>query len=332
MHGTSRSQGTSRIGPGIGPGAHAGVRTETGVRTEIRAGGGRRGTRRGAGARIRRVTVLVVASIAVLGLLGASGARGGMAEIPGMAGMSGARAGSAYGGGTVATVGKLVTELGDGQYGVCSGAIVDSPSGSVVATAAHCVTSPDSPRVPARGWFAPAYDRVGPRRAVDSGWRVVSYHTPPGWDVERALADILPHDYAFVTVEKRAGRSIKEAYGANRLDFAPITTDGDVTPFGYPVNPADSRYPLASCVGKAEVLTDETAHTANVGGLLLDGCEELTEGASGGPWLRDLDPEHGTGRLVGVMSVGSGDGEVLARPYPARQGRTLLARADAVAR
>lgn len=274
------------------------------------------------------MTALVAASVTVLGLLGASGARGGMAEIPGMTGISGARTGSAYGGGTVATVGKLVTELGDGQYGVCSGAIVDSPSGSVVATAAHCVTSPDSPRVPARGWFAPGYDRVGPQRAVDRGWRVVSYHTPPGWDVERALADILPHDYAFVTVEKRGGRSIQEAYGANRLDFAPIDADGDVTPLGYPVNPSDSRSPLASCVGTAEVLTDETAHAANVGGLLMDGCEDLTEGASGGPWLRELDVERGAGRLVGVMSVGSGDGEVLARPYPAGEGRALLARAD----
>ncbi|MCK1794835.1 trypsin-like peptidase domain-containing protein [Streptomyces sp. XM4193] len=271
----------------------------------------------------------VLASVTAMGLLVASGPRAALVET---AEATAARGRTAHGGGTVATVGKLVTELGDGQYGACSGAIVDSPSGSVVATAAHCVTAPDSPREPVRAWFAPEYDRVGPQQALDEGWRVLAFHTPSGWDAERTLAEILPHDYAFVTVEKRDGRSIKDTYGANTLDFEPIGREGEVVPLGYPVNPTNGRAPLASCAGEVEVLTEATAHTANVGGLLLTGCDELTQGASGGPWLRDLDSERGTGRLVGVMSVGSGDGEVLARPFPERQGRKLLDRADAAAR
>lgn len=271
-----------------------------------------------------RPVAVVAAAVTVLGLLGASGPRVGLTE-------SVADAARPKGDHTVRTVGKLVTELEDGQYGVCSGAIVDSPSGSVVATAAHCLTSPDSPAPPTRAWFAPEYGYTGAQRAVDEGWRVLAYHTPPAWDVDRALTEILPHDYAFVTVEKRAGRTIRDTYGGNKLDYEPITPDDPVTPYGYPVAPPDGEAPLASCYGIPEVLTSDTAHRANVGGLLLDDCEGLTEGASGGPWLRDLDTRSGTGRLVGVMSVG-GDGEVLARPYPAGPGRTLLARADAAAR
>ncbi|MBB1254581.1 trypsin-like serine peptidase [Streptomyces alkaliterrae] len=275
--------------------------------------------------RIRRGFALFGACAVLLGLSGASNDVPELTRPP-----SPDAAPALWQGVAVRTVGKLVLDLGDGQYGVCSGAIVDSPSGSVVATAAHCLTSPDSPKPPPRGWFAPGYDRVGPQRAVATGWRIVSYHTPRGWNVRRNLAEILPHDYAFVTVERRGGRTIAETYGANRLAFAPIDVSRAVTPLGYPVAPEDGAGPLSTCHGTAEVLTAETAHEANVGGLLLRACG-LTQGTSGGPWLQDFDPVTEAGTVVGVMSVGSGDGEVLARPYPAGAGRALLDRADRAA-
>ncbi|MCZ7415369.1 MULTISPECIES: hypothetical protein [unclassified Streptomyces] len=237
----------------------------------------------------------------------------------------------------VATVGKLVTELGDGRFGVCSGAIVDSPSGSVVATAAHCLTSPAHPRGPRNAWFAPGYGvsghsppagEAGPGDVAEHGWKVVSYHTPPGWDVNRGLEDILPHDYAFVTVERRDGHSIQEAFGANALDFAPVDATVPVQPMGYPAAAPYDGATLAHCAGRAELLTSGTAHAANVGGLLLQPCR-LTRGASGGPWLQHYDAGAGAGTVVGVMSVGSGDGRVLGRPFPAKAGRALFAQADA---
>lgn len=279
---------------------------------------------------MRRAIAVLATSATLLGLVGAAGSRGGMAGISdghgGLDGIDGlARAQSGV---TVRTVGKLVTELDDGQYGVCSGAIVNSPSGSVIATAAHCVISPEHPEPPSRAWFAPDYDRLGPQRAIDDGWQVVTHHTPPGWDVERPLSDILPHDYAFVTVEQRSGRTIQDAYGGNELAYAPIDQKREVTPLGYPIRPTDDSSPLAACSGTAEVLTAETAHTANVGGLLLGSCD-LSQGASGGPWLQDFDETRESGTLVGVMSVGSGDGEVLGRPYPDAAGRKLLAKANA---
>ncbi|MCX2971757.1 MULTISPECIES: trypsin-like serine peptidase [Streptomyces] len=230
---------------------------------------------------------------------------------------------------SVATVGKLVTELDDGRLGVCSGAIVDAPGGSVVATAAHCLRSPEHPNLPRRAWFAPDYPggAAGPGAVMERGWKVVSYHTPPGWDVNRHLDAILPHDYAFVTVEKRGGRTLQQTHGANRLDFAPVDDGAPVLPMGYPAAPPYDGETLAHCSGRAELLTRHTAHSSNVGGLLLRPCP-LTRGASGGPWLQDYDAATESGTVVGVMSVGSGDGRVLGRPIPEDPGRALLTEAS----
>ncbi len=242
--------------------------------------------------------------------------------------------------GGVATVGKLVTQLADGRVGVCSGAIVDSPSGSVIATAAHCLTSPRHPGRPHRAWFAPGHDADASGRAgsdpqdaaaggvMETGWKVVSFHTPPGWDVNRRLEDILPHDYAFVTVERRDGRTIQDTYGANALDYAPVDAAAPVLPMGYPAAAPFDGATLAHCSGRAELLTARTAHAANVGGLLLAPCR-LSRGVSGGPWLQHYDAATQSGTVVGVMSVGSEDGRVLGRPYPAGAGRALFAEAAA---
>ncbi|MBW1602317.1 trypsin-like peptidase domain-containing protein [Streptomyces sp. JJ66] len=278
---------------------------------------------------IRTATAGLATVFAALALAGATGPR---ADLPAHLGVTAAGAqGEPWASPSVATVGKLVTDLGDGRLGVCSGAIVDSPSGSVIATAAHCLTSPEHPAVPRQAWFAPDYpgDPAGPSAVVDQGWKVVSYHTPPGWDVNRELDAILPHDYAFVTVEERAGRSIQQTYGANRLAFAPVDAGEPVLPMGYPAAPPYDGETLAHCLGGAELLTEQTAHASNVGGLLLRPCP-LTQGASGGPWLQDYDTATESGTVVGVMSVGSGDGRVLGRPFPASAGRALFAEAAAV--
>ncbi|MEE1929898.1 trypsin-like peptidase domain-containing protein [Streptomyces sp. TRM 70351] len=279
---------------------------------------------------IRTATAALATTLTAVALAGATGPAQREDGGPGAQG-------GPWAGGSVTTVGKLVTDLGDGRTGVCSGAIVDSPSGSVIATAAHCLTSPDRPDRPRAAWFAPGYEAgpgagsgaLGAEGAMEHGWKVVSYHVPPGWDVNRPLEDILPHDYAFVTVEKKQGRSVQEEFGANRLDFAPVDPGSPVLPMGYPAAPPYDGLRLVHCSGRAELLTARTAHAANVGGLLLAPCR-LTQGASGGPWLQDFDAASGSGTVVGVMSVGSGDGQVLGRPFPAATGRALYAEATAV--
>lgn len=225
----------------------------------------------------------------------------------------------------VATAGKLIWELADGRLGSCSGAVVEADNGSVVATAAHCAEDALADGGPSvRAWFVPGYHRDAAAFRRD-GWRVAAFHLPDGWVPGRAARDNLPHDYAFLTLARRDGRTVQQVHGANRPAFAPVPEDRPVLAVGYPAAPPYDGEDPYHCAGPTEVLTADEAASFNVGGLLLADCP-LTEGASGGPWLQDYDPATGSGTLVAVTSAGTGRGEVVGRPCPP-EARALLDRA-----
>ncbi|WP_059009808.1 trypsin-like serine peptidase [Streptomyces specialis] len=228
--------------------------------------------------------------------------------------------------GAVSTVGKLIWDAGGGRLGFCSGAVVDAPNGSVVATAAHCVRTREQPEPPEEVWFVPGYDHAGDAWREDA-WRVASFHTPDGWDVTRPTAEILPHDYAFLTLAEKDGRTVREAHGANRIAFEPLREGDPVTALGYPAAAPYDGESLRYCAGETDVLTEGEAQEPNLGGLLLNDCD-MTAGSSGGPWLEEYDEATESGTLVAVMSVGSGDGQVVGRPFP-EAARALLATAGA---
>ena len=216
--------------------------------------------------------------------------------------------------GTVKTVGKLVAQLSENQAESCSAAVVDSPNGSVVATAAHCIASPERPRKPKAMYFQPGYKgEGGPKAVLAKGWKVKSWKTAPGWNVDKELESILPHDWAFLRMEKRDGRTIQDVYGANTLQTEPVRS-GTTATLGYPVTSPYDGETLNYCSGEAHRYTRGEIAAANVGALALQPCK-LTQGVSGGPWLRDFDKSRGAGTLVAVTSVGSKD-ELLGRPYP----------------
>lgn len=227
-------------------------------------------------------------------------------------------------GGAVDTVGRILWEAGDGRLGMCSGAIVDAPNGSVVATAAHCVRTAEEPKPPREAWFVPGYDHDAATYRRD-GWRVTSYHAPTEWDVTREQATILPYDYAFLTVETKNGRTLQQAHGANRLAFEPVAEGSEVTAFGYPAARPYDGETLHYCAGETRVLREGEAAAANVGGLVLEDCD-MTAGSSGGPWLTEYDAATESGTLVAVLSVGSGEGHVVGRPFPKR-ARALFEKA-----
>ncbi|OEV11113.1 trypsin-like serine peptidase [Streptomyces nanshensis] len=248
--------------------------------------------------------------------------------------------------GTVRTVGKLVAQLPGGQVESCSAAIVDSPSGSVVATAAHCISSPQRPREPLAMYFQPGYRGAdaaaagsragkgtasgpgrgdGPKNVLAHGWKVASWKTAPGWDSGKDLESVLPYDWAFLRMHKRGGRTIQDVYGANKLRTEPVRGGATAT-LGYPASAPYDGETLHYCSGKAHQYRSGEIAEANVGALALR-CR-LTQGVSGGPWLRGIDRARGAGTLVAVTSVGSDD-ELLGRPYP-RSARALFKEFGAV--
>ena len=208
--------------------------------------------------------------------------------------------------GTVRTVGKLVAKLPGNQAESCSAAIIDAPNGSIVATAAHCIASPERPHAPASLYFQPGYDKGGgPEAVLAKGWKVESWRTAPGWNVHKRLESILPNDWAFLKMAKRGGRTIEEVYGANTLRTEPVA-GGTTTTLGYPVTSPYDGERLNYCSGNAHHYQRGEIAAANVGALALQPCR-LTQGVSGGPWLRDFDRARGAGTLVAVTSVGSSD-------------------------
>lgn len=216
--------------------------------------------------------------------------------------------------GTVPTVGKLVAKLPDNQAESCSAAIVDSPNGSVVATAAHCIASPERPARPEAIYFQPGYKGGGgPKAVLAKGWKAESWKVAPGWNVKKDLESILPHDWAFLRMEKRNGRTIQETHGANTLRTG-RASGGTAATLGYPVTSPYDGETLNYCAGDAHRYRKGEIAAANVGALALKPCR-LTQGVSGGPWLRGFDRARGAGTLVAVTSVGS-DEELLGRPYP----------------
>lgn len=220
-------------------------------------------------------------------------------------------------GGAVRTVGKVVSFLPGGVDRVCSGALVDAPNGSVVATAAHCINSPEEPRIPEETYFLPGFDD-GPRSRPairKAGWKARAVWPAPGWDVGRPLRKILPYDWGFLVLARRGGRTAEAAHGANRLRFGAASRSrrpDRLLALGYPeASPFDGGT-LQYCAGGVTVADGPET---NAGDFVLSPCG-LTQGASGGPWLTGFDPEEETGTIVAVTTVG-GSGAVMGRPYPA---------------
>lgn len=287
--------------------------------------GGRAESQRGGMTSTRAAAAALVTCSLALAVMGAAPAY----PSPGSGGASPpVSSGGPWPSGTVKSVGKLVAKLPNNQAESCSAAIVDSPNGSVVATAAHCIASPERPQAPEAMYFQPGYDSGGgPAAVLAKGWKVQSWKTAPGWNVHKDLESILPNDWAFLKMGRRGGKTIEQVYGASTLHTGPVGAGRTVT-LGYPVTSPYDGETLNYCAGQARPYRRGEIGAANVGALALRPCT-LTQGVSGGPWLRNVDVKRGTGTLVAVTSVGSAN-ELLGRPYPAA-ARAVFRRIGATA-
>src|SRR5690242_18212888 len=171
----------------------------------------------------------------------------------------------------------------------CSASVIDSPAGTMVLTAAHCVASGDG--TPARTGmsFVPGYhDHTEPygawtvtAAAVDDTWRD---HADPN------------HDVAFLTVTRNGSPPIEQITGGYHLVVDPGSTT-TVDALGYP--------------DTADTPTQRSGTTIRLSATQLQlNAHGLYDGTSGGPWLRHENSDATADRDVIAVTGGYMQGGV----------------------
>ncbi|OMC34928.1 trypsin [Mycobacterium sp. GA-1841] len=188
--------------------------------------------------------------------------------------------------------------LGDTTMHTCSGAVLDSTTGDLVLTAAHCLLDGVDTT------FVPGFGEGG-----GDTWHVSTVYLDPRWtDGQDPQAD-----YAIVRVTGGSGSSLlADAGGGLTLGSAPEAGSA-VTVTGYPMGEGGS--PLA-CRGATEWSPQ---------GFPALACIGLTDGFSGAPWVSGSTV---TG-LVGGLDGGGCDDDVSYSPRFDGRIAALLARAEA---
>lgn len=177
---------------------------------------------------------------------------------------------------TGALFGGPPQQLGD-HY--CTAAVVDSPAGDVLITAAHCVADGDG--TPARTGmsFAPGYhDHAAPYGI----WTVTASAVDDTW---RGRADP-DHDIAFLTVQRADGRPVQQVVGGYRLVLDPGSATA-VDAIGYPDFADDPN--------------ERSGVTTRFSGTQLElDARGLYDGTSGGPWLLAAPNTDGETDVIAV--------------------------------
>ncbi|MHA6759811.1 trypsin-like serine peptidase [Streptacidiphilus sp. PAMC 29251] len=167
----------------------------------------------------------------------------------------------------------------------CTATVVASAVGSIVVTAAHCLSDPAAgvPAAPsAPVLFVPGYhDGKEPY----GEWAATKVLVDPHW----AATSDPAYDVAFVLVSKvgAASARLEDVVGAQAVGFSPQRPE----PVGVIGYPTDTEKPVA-CRNTLKAFTATQSE--------FD-CTGFADGSSGGPMLADVDPQTGEGTLVGVV-------------------------------
>jgi V8-like Glu-specific endopeptidase len=185
----------------------------------------------------------------------------------------------------------------------CTAAVVDSPAGNLLITAAHCVSGSR----PGRLAFVPGYHDG---RAPYGVWLVTRVFVDSQW----LRTENPGHDVAFLTVRRAgsgAGPAIQQVTGGERLGTG-WPSRAWVQVIGYP---SAGRQPV-TCRNRTRPLGR---------GQLEFTCAGYTDGTSGGPFLARVRAATGDGTVIGVIGGYEQGGDLAAVSYSPRFGRAVRA-------
>ncbi|MEV0266793.1 serine protease [Streptomyces sp. NPDC050617] len=161
----------------------------------------------------------------------------------------------------------------------CTAAVVHSPRGNLLVTAAHCVHQGGFRTDLA---FVPGYHDG---RMPYGVWVPTRIDVDPTWTADRDP----DHDVAFIQVRRPgAGKaSIESTTAAEQIRFAPPRS-APTRLIGYPYG---EEHPI-SCQNSTKPFSPTQLSLT---------CPGFPSGTSGGPMLTDIDPTTGRGTVTGVL-------------------------------
>jgi V8-like Glu-specific endopeptidase len=215
-------------------------------------------------------------------------------------------------------IGALFDTGGSAPLGnhFCSASVVDSASGNLVLTAAHCLDGMTVGQVS----FVPGYHDGHAPYGV---WAVTRIVTDPRW----AASSDPDGDFAFLQVSPPAsGQGGQDGVWAARLQDL---TGGEFLGGGEPAGGLVTvvGYPSS---GDAPIFCRNRVRP--FGGTQLEfDCSGYAEGTSGGPLLTDVNPATGLGTVVGVIGGYHRGGSTSDVSYADRFGGAVAALFQTVA-
>ena len=177
--------------------------------------------------------------------------------------------------GTPAVGALFTTSKGKLGRHFCTASVIGSPHGDLVITAAHCVTGTSGIV------FVPGYDRGAAPYGI---WTVTKIYVDRSWTSSSNPDD----DVAFLRVSQ-AGSTvpIEDVTGAEALKTGTPARQL-VEVIGYPDS---GSQPIVCRNWTREPMSEQ---------LEFD-CGGYTDGTSGGPFLANVNPLTGQGRVIGVI-------------------------------
>ena len=184
---------------------------------------------------------------------------------------------------------------------VCTAAVVDSTTGNLVVTSAHCIVG--------KGFatnleYVPDYSDG---KAPYGIWPVTAITVARGWRHGRN-----PNlDLAFLTVAAVRGRQIQAATGGLAPGFN-LSYDQAIEAVAYNTNNAE---PVRCATTSFRFRTGQVEFH----------CGGFHDGTSGAPWVAGYDPANGAGTLVGVLGGYQGGGDYQWLSYSPYLGSAVQA-------
>jgi V8-like Glu-specific endopeptidase len=235
----------------------------------------------------------VLAVGAVVALTPASGAASGIATgfARAVRHLTSASRGAKAFAGTPA-VGALFTASGGklGQH-FCTASVIDSPTGDLAITAAHCVTSSSGTIA-----FVPGYDNGATPYGV---WTVTKVYEDQTWKSSSNPDD----DFAILRIgQPGSSEPVEDVTGGEQLATGQPASHTLVQVIGYP----NSSSQAVTCQNSiSEPMADQ---------LEFD-CGGYTDGTSGGPFLADVNAKTEQGNVIGVIGGYQQGGDTPAVSY-----------------